>query len=254
MNIVGKWYSSVKNSAAIVATIIFIVGSLITLSTAALADRQQSARVLEPVDMQNLFFVWASGTTSIQQQALQICQTDNISPASCAEISADVRDAWLDLMQVDPASLGRIGVQENPSGRAQVYSVLAAKLSSLTQGQESLLLAQTQQTLQRLNASLLHARDNLMSAGTTSYTVWATSFTQHSLPDGLKPKTSPYVALPDAYLKYANWGHISSIPSIYQPYYAPKGTKTNWSVTLSLPNGTKKIANVLVTDVGPWNE
>lgn len=61
MNIPGKWYSSVKNSAAIVATIIFIVGSLITLSTAALAARQQSARMLEPVDMQNLIFLWASG-------------------------------------------------------------------------------------------------------------------------------------------------------------------------------------------------
>jgi hypothetical protein len=100
MNIPRKWYSSVKNSAAIVATTIFIVGSLITLSTAALAVRQQSAVVLQPTDMQNLIFIWASGTTSIQQRALQICQTDSISPASCAEISADVRSAWLDLMQV----------------------------------------------------------------------------------------------------------------------------------------------------------
>ena len=45
MNIPGKWYSSVKNVVAIVATIIFIVGSLITLSTAALAARKQSARL-----------------------------------------------------------------------------------------------------------------------------------------------------------------------------------------------------------------
>jgi len=154
-------------------------------------------------------------------------------------------------MQVDPASLGRIGVKENPAGRAQVYNVLAGKLSSLTQGKESLLLAQTQQTLQQLNASLQPA---MMPAGATSYTVWATSFTQKSLPNGLRPKTSPYVALPDAYLKFANWGNISSIPSIYQPYYAPNGKKTTWSVTISSPNGTKHISNVLVTDVGPWNE
>src|SRR6266581_2087682 len=199
MNIREKWFSSVKSSAAIVATIMLIIGSLITLSTAALAATQQSTHSLEVVDMQNLIFVWAIG-------------------------------------------------------RAQVYNILSGKLSALTHGKESLLLTQTQQTLQQLNASALQANKNLMPPGTTSYTVWATSFTQKSLPNGLKPRTSPYVALPDAYLKYANWGNISSIPSIYQPYYAPNGTKTTWSVTISSPNGTKNISNVLVTDVGPWNE
>ena len=251
MKLVGNWFCSVKSSAAIVATMIVFLSLLITLAPAALAAPQQSGRALEPADMQNLIFVWASGTTSIQQKALHVCQADHLSSGSCAGISAEVRSAWLDLMQVDPASLGRIGVKENPAGRAQVYNVLAGKLSSLTQGKESLLLAQTQQTLQQLNASLQPA---MMPAGATSYTVWATSFTQKSLPNGLRPKTSPYVALPDAYLKFANWGNISSIPSIYQPYYAPKGTKTNWSVTISSINGTRNIANVLVTDVGPWNE
>jgi hypothetical protein len=254
MNTVGKCFSSVKSSVATLATIIVIIGSLISLSTAARAVTQPGIRALEAVDMQNLIFVWASGTASVQQKASLICQADNISISNCAEISADVRSAWLDVMQVDPASLGRIGVQANPVGRAQVYSVLAGKLSTLTQGKESLLLAQTQQAMQQLNAAAQQANNPLTSVGKTSYTVWATSFTQTSLPDGLKPKISPYVALPDAYLKYANWGLISNIPSIYQPYYAPNGTKTNWSVTISLANGTKKIANVLVTDVGPWNE
>src|SRR5437588_4139305 len=285
MQLPRHWFSFVKNSAALVhlhlifsglvcrlslqgrqelcpfttrlrvlklgATIIVFVSLLITLAPAALAAPPQSVRALEPADMQNLIFLWASGTASIQQKALHICQADNISPGNCAGISAEVRSAWLDLMQVDPASLGRIGVKENPAGRAQVYNVLAGKLSSLTQGKESLLLAQTQQTLQQLNASLQPA---MMPAVATSYTVWATSFSQKSIPNGLKPKTSPYVALPDAYLKFANWGNISSIPSIYQPYYAPNGEKTTWSVTISSPNGTKHISNVLVTDVGPWNE
>jgi hypothetical protein len=85
-----------------------------------------------------------------------------------------------------------------------VYNVLAGKLSSLTQGKESLLLAQTQQTLQQLNASLQPA---MMPAGTTSYTVWATSFTQKSLPNGLKPKTSPYVMLPGC--RQSAWLDIS---------------------------------------------
>src|SRR6266487_6284346 len=189
MKLPGKWVKPVKSAAAIGATIILFVSSLITLSTAAFATTPQSVRALEPVDMQNLIFVWASGTASTQQKALQICRTDTISAASCADISVDVRSAWLDLMQVDPASLGRIGVKENPAGRAQVYNVLAGKLSSLTQGKESLLLAQTQQILQQLNASLQEAKNHLLPAGTTSYTVWATSFTQKSLPNGLRPKT-----------------------------------------------------------------
>jgi len=134
MKLPGNWFSFVKYSAALGAAIIVFFSVLISLPPAALGAPQQSVRVLEPADMQNLIFVWASGTASIQQKAAQICQADNISPASCADISADVRSAWLALMQVDPASLGRIGVQENPAGGAQVYSVLAGKLSSLTQG------------------------------------------------------------------------------------------------------------------------
>jgi hypothetical protein len=254
MKLAENWFSFVKYAAALGATITLCVSVLITLPAAALAAPQQRSGTLGPADMQELIFVWASGTASIQQQALQICQADTISPASCAAISADVRSAWLDLMQVDPASLGRIGVQENPAGGASVYNALAGKLSLLTQGKESVLLAQTQQTLQKLNTSLQQVNTHLISAGTTLYTVWATSFTQNSLPDCLNPKRSPYVALPDAYLKYANWGNISSIPSIYQSFYAPNGTKTTWSVTISSPGGTKKISNVLITDVGPWNE
>jgi hypothetical protein len=221
MKLPGNRLSFVKNSAVLVATIIVFFSLVIAIAPAVLAAPQSSVRALEPADMQNLIFVWASGTASIQQQALHICQTENISPGNCADISAEVRSAWLNLMQVDPASLGRIGVQENPAGRAQVYNLLAGKLSSLTQGKESILLAQTQQALQQVNASLQQVRNHLTAA---SYTVWATSFTQRSLPNGLRPKISPYVALPDAYLKYANWGNISKIPSIYRPYYAPNGT------------------------------
>ena len=254
MKLPGKWVSFVKYSAAPGVTIILFCSLLIALPLAAVAAPQKGVRGLQPADMQNLIFVWASGTTSIQQQALHICQTDAISSARCADISADVRSAWLDLMQVDPASLGRIGVHENLTGRAQVYSSLVAKLSSLTGGKVTELLAQSQQALQQLNTSLREANNSLVSAGATRYTVWATSFTQSSLPDGLKSKTSPYVALPDAYLKYANTGNISSIPTIYQPYYAPNGIKTTWSVNILSANGIKKISKVLVTDVGPWNE
>lgn len=249
MKLPGKEFRSLKSLVALAATLIICAGALIPHITGSFAAPPQN-RTLTAADMQNLIFVWASGTPMIQQQALHICQTDNISSTSCAGISAAVRGAWLALMQVDPASLGQIGVAENLSGRDTVYNALEGKLAELTQGKESSLLAQTQQTLQQLNAALRGQPIIAMS----TYTVWATSFLQKSLPDGLRPKTSPYVALPDAYLKYANWGQISNIPSIYQPYYAPNGTKTHWSVSISSLNGTKTVSNVLVTDVGPWNE
>ena len=135
-----------------------------------------------------------------------------------------------------------------------MYNSLAAQLSALTGGRVTTLLAQTQQALQQLNIPLLQGNNTLSPTSATRYTVWATSFKQSSLADHLKPETSPYVALPDAYLKYANLGEVSNIPSIYQSYYVPNGTKASWAVTLSLPNGTKKIAKVPVTDAGPWNE
>src|SRR5947209_18087735 len=90
MKLPGNWFSFVKNSAAIGTIIIFCVGSLIAIFPAAFAATPQSARALEPADMQNLIFVWASGTAAIQQKALQICQAENISAGSCAGISADV--------------------------------------------------------------------------------------------------------------------------------------------------------------------
>jgi hypothetical protein len=254
MKLPGKRFSLIKHATAIGAILVLISSVLITVSHAAFAAPQQSVRALKPADMQNLIFVWASGTISIQKQAEQICQVDAISPANCAAISANVRGAWLDLMQVDPASLGRIGVQANPAGRAQVYNMLAGKLASLTQGQEPLLLTQTQQTLQQLDASLQSENSQQPAGKKSSYTVWATSFTQNSLAGSFKSKSGRYVALPDAYLKFANLGDSADIPSIYQPYYMPNGTKTKWSVAISLPDGSKHITKVLVTDVGPWNE
>lgn len=253
MKSLGKRFSFGKYAILLGAILLLFFSTLLAVSPATLAAAQPSGRALEPAEMQNLIFIWASGMTSIQQQAAHICQTDGVSPQNCAAISADVRGAWLDLMQVDPASLGRIGVPENPAGRVQVYNVLVGKLSSLTRGQEPLLLAQTQQTLQQLDAAL-QAANSQQPANKTAYTVWATSFMQHSLPDGLNAKTGKYVALPDAYIKFANLGDISDIPSIYQPYYVPNGTKTKWAVSISLPDGSKHAGKVRITDVGPWNE
>ncbi len=215
-----------------------------------------SVYALQPADMQNLIFVWASGMPSMQQEASHVCQIDTISKSSCVAISAAVRGAWLHLMRVDPASLGRPGIRENIAGRTQVYAALAAKLSVLSGGNVAELLVQTQQALQQFDTTFMHG-SNRLPAGATRYTVWATSFTQSTqtpLPDGVQPEVGRYVALPDAYLKYANLGEVADIPSIYQPYYVPNGKSASWAVTISLPNGTNKVAKVPVTDAGPWNE
>lgn len=67
MNIREKCFSSVKSTVATLATIIMIIGSRIGLSTVALASTQQNTRALEAAGMQNLIFVWANGTATIQQ-------------------------------------------------------------------------------------------------------------------------------------------------------------------------------------------
>ncbi len=83
MKLPGNRFSFVKNSAVLVATIIVFFSLVIAIAPAVLAAPQSSVRALEPADMQNLIFVWASGTASIQQQALHICQIENISPGNC---------------------------------------------------------------------------------------------------------------------------------------------------------------------------
>ncbi|HZU66062.1 MAG TPA: hypothetical protein VFA09_02190 [Ktedonobacteraceae bacterium] len=254
MHLHGGHFSPGKYAISLGAILSIFAGILFGVAPGAVAATQPAVRALKAEDMQNLIFIWASGTTTIQQQASQICRSETISAQNCAAISAAVRGSWLDLMQADPASLGRIGARANPAGSTRVYTRLAGQLSALTHGQEPLLLAQTQQTLRQLEVALQAANGQAQSAGSTSYTVWATSFTRQSSLDSINAKTGQYVAMPDAYIKFANLGEISNIPSIYQPFYVPNGTKTKWSVNISLPDGSKHIGKVRITDVGPWNE
>jgi hypothetical protein len=207
-------------------------------------------------DMQSLFFVWASGTPAVQQVAASDCGRLSLSAQQCAQISASVRAAWLDLAARDPSATGRPNMHPNLAGRAQALDALSAQLAGDTNGQTSALLATTATTIatisqpQWVRAHVLAGR--ALPAGTEL--VWATSYAQSSLPGGLNPKRSPYAALPDAYLKYADWGQLSTIPSFYQGYYAPGGKTAHWSVNVANAQGTRSVANVPITDVGPWNE
>ena len=206
--------------------------------------------------MQALFFVWASGTPSVQQAAAQDCAQLRLSTSQCNRVSQAVRAAWLDLAGRDPSAVGRPETAPNLTGRAQTLDGLSSQLAAITGGRVSALISATEATSAQISQPQwikTHvANAQALAAGTVL--VWATSYTQTSLPKGLNPKRSPYVALPDAYLKYANWGALSNIPGIYLPYYAPTGGTAHWSVNIANASGSRSAANVLVTDVGPWNE
>jgi hypothetical protein len=66
------------------------------------------------------------------------------------------------------------------------------------------------------------------------------------------------VALPDAYLKFTNLGSYSSIASIYQPYYVGSsgtgGYYAIYTVDIANSSGQQVLSQVLIADVGPWNE
>ncbi|HEX9039183.1 MAG TPA: hypothetical protein VF808_19540 [Ktedonobacterales bacterium] len=207
-------------------------------------------------DMQTLFFVWASGTPAIQRVAAADCARLALSAQRCARISQATRAAWLDLAAHDPSATGRVDVRPNHTARAHALATLTARLTSATGGQLPALLSATRATLalvtqpRWINANILYGLP--IPPGTV--VVWGTSFQQNSLPSGLNPTTSPYAALPDAFLKYADWGQISNIPALYQPIYAPGGVTANWSVNVANAQGTRASTTVPITDVGPWNE
>jgi hypothetical protein len=248
-------------TSVLVATLLLGDGWLSGVSAAASlrpSARGVAQRAITVSDLQALFFVWASGTPAIQRVAARDCATLKLSARQCARISAATRAAWLDMAAHDPAAVGRPNARPNPTGRAQALGRLAVALASATGGRVAPLLTQTHASLTQISQTSWISANVLAGAPLPlgNALVWGTSFTQTLFPPGFN-KSSPYVALPDAYLKYANWGQISNIPTIYQSYYAPGGTQTHWSVTImSESTGTvgKSVANVLVTEVGPWNE
>lgn len=208
-------------------------------------------------DFQAMIFVWASGTPQVQQIASGVCHDEELDATRCAQMSAAVRGAWLQMMVRDPAALGRVGARPAPRARAVVLAQLATRLRQLAGTRTAPLLTATRSAFAEITAPGWVSANVPTVIGALpqgNEIVWATSFEQTSLPDGLNPTTSPYVALPDAYLKYANWGEISNIPSIYQAFYAPAGTTANWRVSIATGGGMRITRNVLVTDVGPWNE
>jgi hypothetical protein len=247
-----RFFSAIMLALALLAALLF--GAHSRAGATPMPSAGQASVSLAEVHA--LIFIWASGTPAVQRVAQQTCAQMRLTTPQCAGVSAAVRSGWLDLATRDPAGLGRVDAVPNARGRAEALTALAGQLAAATGGRTAALLAATDAAYTQIRQPRWIATHvvggQALPAGTVL--VWATSYQQTSLPGRLNPKRTPYVALPDAYLKYANWGTISAIPAIYQPYYAPTGGTTHWTVNVASADGTRSVANVLITDVGPWNE
>lgn len=209
---------------------------------------------------QRLIYLYASGNAPIQRQALAAGQEAGLAAGQVVQVSAAVRATWLRLMRDDPATIGRPSARPNLHGQQGALAALRARLRHITGAQYVSFLAATERAYTLASASSWLQQNGLL-VGTGPQpprptklfvTVWATSFSIQG-----QPASSQYVALPDAYLKYASLGLNDQIPAIYQPYYLHSRSNQlpiPYTVDIALPGGTTAAAQVPTLDVGPWNE
>jgi hypothetical protein len=234
---------------------------------------------------QRLIFVYASGNAPIQQAAVQTGAAAGLPTNQVGQVSSAVRAAWLRLMRADPASLGR-PAKPSPAAQKIVLDALHAQLRAIAGAHYDSLLADsdrayaqisqpswlsahglTSKSSQSTPHAALSARTGQLTAASpvttpaANYqTVWATNFSlasSETLANGqtIAPNDA-YVALPDAFLKYADVsGFSGSIPSIYQPYYLGSGGPAPfYSVDVRSTDGQHTATGIPIGDVGPWNE
>lgn len=233
-----------------------LVGTVLRAKAAPRPVRPMFAQVSLAV-LHQMIFVWASGTPEVQALARQRCQSLSLSTTQCGQISAAVRSAWVDLLRTDPADVGSPTTLPNLAVRDHTLQTLAANLSRIVPQRLPLLLAVTGSVYQTISApgwvrQVHTVRGTPVPLG--HYTlVWATAYEQTALPPGMTPTGSQYAALPDVYLSMANVGNGANIPAIYQPYYLP-ASGAHWAVSIATASTGREVTNVLITDVGPWNE
>lgn len=210
---------------------------------------------------QQMIFLYASGNAPIQSAAATTVAHVGLAGGDTARVSAAVRAAWVQIMSADPASLGRTGARPNRAGQQATLGALRATLQAIAGSHYAAFIAASARTYATVSAPRwLQARGVLprtMAAGFVGE--YATSFLIPVKRGQMLPRqwANGYVALPDAYLKFANLGMGGSIPSLYQPYYLPSGfspSGTPYTVDIADSNGTVVAQHVLIADVGPWNE
>ena len=207
--------------------------------------------------LQDMIFVWASGTPAVQQLAQQQCTQLHLDTTACAQISEDVRATWQDMIDRDPAALGRVDVWPNLVARQQILQQFTVQLMRIFPVRLATFVQSTHTAAMQIHDPAWQ-RQALVKFGRPipigGYRlVWATAYLQTALPPGMTPTGSQYAALPDLYLSMVNMGNGANIPAIYQPYYLPT-SGARWTVTVNNAFKTGVAPNVLITDVGPWNE
>lgn len=213
-------------------------------------------------DLQQWIYLYASAEPGLQREARAAGVRAGLSAGQVARVSAAVRSAWLRMMALDPAALGRLGYAPNPSGRRTVVDGLQAVLRQIAGPRYLTLLDATRRTYQRTsNPAWVQSHISVTRplppekrrVGQSWVLAWATSFEMAE-----RSASERYVALPDAYVKFANLGWTSVIPSIYRPYYLPQAGSglpmPPYTVDIAAAGGDLAAPNVFVADTGPWSE
>lgn len=228
--------------------------------------------------MQRMIYLYASGNAPIQAAALDAGSRSGLTASQVQSVSKAVRAAWVQLMTADPASVGRVGVAPKPAAQRQVLNSLRAAVYAAAGPHYATFLTVTDATYTETTSPDWLAARGLGPATPATPTspasgaapngppnpghwvlpyvgVYATSF---SIPGRSDPYVSPpigigYVALPDAYLKFAELGQSGSIPDIYRPFYAATSSPP-YTVDIYTGAGQTAAFRVPIADVGPWNE
>jgi hypothetical protein len=229
-------------------------GTAAAHGAAAAQLRQWAANAAE---FQRFTLLYASGDPGIISAVTTAQHALGLADWQIHGISAAVRLAWVQMMGADPATVGRPQTRPHYAAQQAVLDALNATLRTLIGSREPAFLALTHRPWGATLATIVateyrpHGGSSVAIASFPQLVlVYATSF---SIPG--KPTTLPYVALPDAYVKDANLGLTSSIPTIYQPYYTATPSHP-YTVDIANANTSGAIVAPAVPalDVGPWNE
>jgi hypothetical protein len=208
--------------------------------------------VANGMEFQRLILLYASGDPGIISAVTAGERSVGLGEAQIRDISAAVRAAWLRMMDADPATVGRPGARPRYAAQQAILDTLNTRLRTLTAPHEAAFFALTNRPWSAMISHIVasEVRAHAVSGAIASFPhlVYATAFAIAG-----KPNTLPYVALPDAYVKYADLGLTSSIPAIYQPYYTATPSQP-YTVDIAAASGTVVAPAVPALDVGPWNE
>jgi hypothetical protein len=168
--------------------------------------RDSGVSTVSPRWLSQLFYLYASGNRPIQEVAYTAGATAGLSRSQVDAVSAAVRHAWLNMAAQDPAAVGRVTVPDHPAASAAVMTDLARALQGISGARYAAFIAASRAAFAQTDdprwvAAPVRPVPPPSASGTVWMKVWATSYYQSPLPDGLKPKTSPYVAVPGAYIK-----------------------------------------------------